>query len=1427
MIRGDSYSVLSNGAVSRVNDVKQVEDKSFPAYFTQVSCAALTHSLLLNPTRLLIGGTQNAKWQMISVEMPSLATGLVQELSILVNIPECANLFCQNVGQIITDGTFVIFAMQTNTGVGLARFRYTQLGDTSVGVEYSVIRDSVPTGSVVNITAIILDPVSHAGFLAVNAAGEPTTLFKFDMITLEVYGNVRFQRVGAIYEIVTSLSRDDATRTLYASIPLEYQHSIIPLNLYAVTRVFPPIADTAGGTMITIEGEGFTSDHPLCDFNGTLVPAEFINSRELQCKAPTGGNERCTGNPLEVSIGKERYSKNKVPLRRATSPRITRCYTQDFMGTDQVDAYGEIQGGRSVMVVGVGFENTPLIACRIKSIDSIDDAQYAFYADTEYAYFDGKQGIFYGNAQFISSSLMRCTQPRFPYPTLRNGAHIEVTFDGTVYSRSNSLYEVVGPAVSLQVFLNTTVESRGDSNHHVTWRYGPYREFELNSADEVAIPEVFVGVVDAEGHRLRKLDMDSRSISVRLLAYSPVHFYLSQDEASRGVSLPGVTGVCDNSAPAFPMPILYGGHARHTVEGMAYFHGAFMHRPPSGGYTLRYTALLTGWVYDLNFTIRTGTPHALRMCQEPGIYIDNNIPTLAIQPVLFFVDSSQNQIPTVALNNEKGYQVIATYVSEKTTSLVQGDPSKDGRTTHGIPKQIIHKRYNQTKVSAMIDNFFRFSGIEMSGLHGHTYTISFHAVETSANGTASRLTRIPTLHSRPLPVKACPNNLPFQDTSVNPPPLYFAKKGTSECYLCPSEGLCDGTSKISIKSDNWWRPSEDSLQYYSCASPVSGDSCLAENGTCKKGYQGPRCSVCTEGYGKEGSFCVPCQPKETLGAMFGLSLLIGFAFCALLMGVTMNAPRRDSLGPVLKLFLSHLYVSSCIGKLGRPYSPVLTLLFNIQKHMSTVVRLDLSGMECPPLYLSSYHSFFLLVSIPFLLILLFVVGFFLFKLGRRLVRRQVGVQQQQGTAEAYRVGSGEEEEDTEHAQSSGGGVSCDNPIAFFAATVVIVLFLAAPCVLLESMDMLSCDTIAVGDGNTFETVSYFTRDRSIRCTEPTHRAVSLFASLFTLLYTLGVPMAALGLVAYYWKKTKWQATRKVFSFFLAGYARPMWWWEVVVLARKVLIVSCVALIGDKSVQVYCAMWAMTIALTVHIFFQPFCAKDVPKLYALEGVSLTLISITLNMVLLFQFPAFQETNENPLGFWALSLSLLTLHLLMMLLFGYFVLHAIVQRWKASRKGDPEEEIENDDALADDFDIPGLSAAITHARNPPHPLLETTVVVSTVTPESLRKKAQENAEAAAEKERRLEALLRELTDETHDLNACCDDLFAITKNIKSDRLAVEAETARLEEEIQIIQIYVQDLKESIAKSEERMREKEEMQDENQRVMMRMEMDETNQE
>merc|ERR1719238_262346 len=133
--------------------------------------------------------------------------------------------------------------MLTGDGAGIMRFRYTQLFDATYQVESNAILSRYDSSTVVNVTAMLLDPLSSAGFVAMNLQSpdsiEPSTIYKFDLLDLQVYGSVRFQKVVSTYEIVTALSKDDVSRILFATVPLELQINVVPLNLYAVTKVYP------------------------------------------------------------------------------------------------------------------------------------------------------------------------------------------------------------------------------------------------------------------------------------------------------------------------------------------------------------------------------------------------------------------------------------------------------------------------------------------------------------------------------------------------------------------------------------------------------------------------------------------------------------------------------------------------------------------------------------------------------------------------------------------------------------------------------------------------------------------------------------------------------------------------------------------------------------------------------------------------------------------------------------------------------------------------------------------------------------------------------------------------------------------------------------------------------------------------------------
>src|SRR5256885_582424 len=131
----------------------------------------------------------------------------------------------------------------------------------------------------------------------------------------------------------------------------------MPLNLYAVISLFPTMADTQGGTVVTVYGEGFVDLPSLsCDFNGTFVPATLLSSRTVTCVAPAGGDERCEGVPLEVTVFPHEFTQNKVSLRRVSSPVITKAWAVPYATQGVDNAYGPLEGGGVVALVGRNFE---------------------------------------------------------------------------------------------------------------------------------------------------------------------------------------------------------------------------------------------------------------------------------------------------------------------------------------------------------------------------------------------------------------------------------------------------------------------------------------------------------------------------------------------------------------------------------------------------------------------------------------------------------------------------------------------------------------------------------------------------------------------------------------------------------------------------------------------------------------------------------------------------------------------------------------------------------------------------------------------------------------------------------------------------------------------------------------------------------------
>ena len=175
--------------------------------------------------------------------------------------------------------------------------------------------------------------------------------------------------------------------------------------------------------------------------------------------------------------------------------------------------------------------------------------------------------------------------------------------------------------------------------------------------------------------------------------------------------------------------------------------------------------------------------------------------------------------------------------------------------------------------------------------------------------------------------------------------------------------------------DNLWRPSNASYRFYSCAKPTSSDSCLRPNGTCKDGYRGPRCSVCAEGWGKEGTYCIRCRAHGAVVGLMMLFVVIALAFVSILVYTSFTMKLSETLPVLLRIAISHLQIASRLNDIIDPPQALIDL-FDVFLQLSELIRFDIVSSECPPLKLTVYGRFYMVICTPFGAMLFFGCVYF-------------------------------------------------------------------------------------------------------------------------------------------------------------------------------------------------------------------------------------------------------------------------------------------------------------------------------------------------------------------------------------------------------------------------------------------------------------------
>eukprot|EP00741_Cyanophora_paradoxa_P020064 tig00021222_g19365.t1 len=175
-----------------------------------------------------------------------------------------------------------------------------------------------------------------------------------------------------------------------------------------------------------------------------------------------------------------------------------------------------------------------------------------------------------------------------------------------------------------------------------------------------------------------------------------------------------------------------------------------------------------------------------------------------------------------------------------------------------------------------------------------------------------------------------------------PPGSYSLATATRDltCLPCPEGSTCHGDSLASLRG--YWQAPWNVTRFIPCVN----DACLP-NSTCAPGYGGNLCTVCQAGYGRANRFdCRQCPPGAQNAVLSLAAALLLVLLAALMVRSTMkNAlDERSTASILIKIFLNYVQIMTFSQAFDLPWPNSLKDIFRIQEYstapLSSIISID-------------------------------------------------------------------------------------------------------------------------------------------------------------------------------------------------------------------------------------------------------------------------------------------------------------------------------------------------------------------------------------------------------------------------------------------------------------------------------------------------------
>ena len=393
---------------------------------------------------------------------------------------------------------------------------------------------------------------------------------------------------------------------------------------------------------------------------------------------------------------------------------------------------------------------------------------------------------------------------------------------------------------------------------------------------------------------------------------------------------------------------------------------------------------------------------------------------------------------------------------------------------------------------------------------------------------------------------------------VGPQAGYWRLSGNSLNVLsCKTYSSCLGSNVTEITSD------------YYCKENLWVEPTFCVNGWCGKGYQGIYCYDCIDGWAHSSDSCVPCTNNGSYYAITIVIMLVALIYIIFTIKKALSfkkdEKRKSNKAAILmKILTNYFQLVSIVSSFNFNWSDNTATMMSGQSQVSESSG-QIFNFDCVLRSLGTENiglrSFFLKLSfIAIFPVIAYVIC--------KLVWLVIFYKRHKKDLFKYIL-------------------QMNNRLM---TSMVVIMFIIHPTIVKTSIFSFRCTNLS----NTNEPIYYLEKDYEMQCWESTHLKWVLIVALPALIiWGFGLPMLALYTIRKNLEKLNDFEFKKAYGFLYDGYKIERYFWEIVILYRKIIMVfiSVFLVTYSLSTQALAVLAVSFLSYILQIKSNPFIDND--------------------------------------------------------------------------------------------------------------------------------------------------------------------------------------------------------------------------------------------